>query len=116
MTEQKADYGKDPAALTEAEREAFVNMLTLPGYDVDRILAAVEHVARKRLAEAFEAFAATLDWHRPAVSPCAPDFICCGSEGSCDAMRPSVSVVGALSVREYAATHFPPVQEDPDAT
>jgi len=82
---------------------------------VERILAArlaaVEAErddALARLAEAgaqaLEDYAAELDWVRPEVSPCAPNFEgCCGSEESCDAMQPFTRVVGAASLRKRAA-------------
>ena len=71
----------------------------------DALLAspALARVIREAKAEALREAAASLDWVRPEVSPCAPDFEnCCGSEPSCDAMQPSMRVVGADWLRTRA--------------
>lgn len=67
---------------------------------------AVERIIAARVAEAgaraLEEYAAELDWVRPEVSPCAPTFACCESEGACDAMQRVVRVVGAEDLRDRA--------------
>jgi len=54
-------------------------------------------------AEALEDLAKELEWVKPESSPCGDTESCCGSESSCDAMRPSVFVTGPASLRARAA-------------
>lgn len=60
---------------------------------IERAEAAEAKVAR------VEALAESLVWKRPEKSPCAHVEACCGSEDSCDAMHPSVRVVGHHDLR-----------------
>jgi hypothetical protein len=62
------------------------------------IAAAAPHIQAQALREA----AAELVWVRPEVSPCGDTEACCGSVESCDAMRPSVRVVGEDWLRARA--------------
>jgi hypothetical protein len=50
-----------------------------------------------------EALAGSLTWKRPAVCPCKFVEDCCGSESSCDAMQPTVAVVGEGTIRAALA-------------
>lgn len=60
-----------------------------------------QDVARIK-AQALREYADTLDWVRPKRSPCEHPEACCGSEASCDAMQPTINVVGAVSLRARA--------------
>lgn len=58
------------------------------------------------LRDAVLGLADALTWKRPKHSPCGNDAqieACCGREASCDAMNPSVRVVGAPDIREVVA-------------
>jgi len=64
---------------------------------------ALEAAAPFIRAEALEDLAKELEWVKPESSPCGDTEACCGSESSCDAMRPSVFVTGPASIRARAA-------------
>ncbi|MGN6245136.1 MAG: hypothetical protein ACTHQ3_15900 [Motilibacteraceae bacterium] len=68
-----------------------------------RRLASEAEVARLReTVGRVEALADSLVWKRPDKSPCGPDY-CCGSEAACQAMMPSVRVVGHEEIRAALA-------------
>lgn len=52
--------------------------------------------------EALRDAAERLDWVKPDVCPCDHPEACCGSEEACDAMQPSVRVIGASDLRRWA--------------
>lgn len=89
-------YINDMTAEQDEQRDAFMAALAT-------VLAPIlaEHTERA-VREALEAAADELDWVRPDVCPCANPEACCGSEESCDAMQPSVKVVGADWLRARA--------------
>lgn len=67
----------------------------------DLTAAKAENARLAAIVQRVEALADSLVWRRPERSPCGPDFsACCGSEANCDAMRPSVKVVGEAQIRE----------------
>ena len=61
--------------------------------EIDRLRATIARV---------EALAESMVWRRPDRSPCDPQHIetCCGMERYCDAMQPSVIVVGYREIRD----------------
>lgn len=101
MTEPK------PAPLTAEQLDAIRERYERTDndyYDVRELLAEVSRLTaeladRDAKIAAVRELADSLVWERPAVSPCAPDFPCCGTESDCDAMKPSIKVVGAQSIR-----------------
>lgn len=54
--------------------------------------------------DALLAAADELVWVRPKVCPCTNPEACCGSESSCDAMRPHSKVVGEQWLRDRATS------------
>jgi len=105
--------GIDANEALAAHQEA---MLTAAGFglvaDATRTLqlgalmaydAVEESALRESGAKALEEAADALVWVRPDKSPCESFEGCCGSEASCDAMRPSTSVVGENWLRARAA-------------
>lgn len=66
--------------------------------------AAVEAAAPFLRAQALEDAADAITWVKPEKSPCESFEACCGSEASCDAMRPSAYAVGGDWLRARAVT------------
>ena len=76
------------------------------GYSADppTVLALLDRVAELEAAVGrVEALADRLTWKRPEKSPCEYIEECCGSEANCDAMQPSVAVVGDTTIRAALA-------------
>jgi len=69
---------------------------------VDAERAREQHEARAEAAEQaiqrVRDLAESLKWKRPEISPCAPQFACCGTEAFCDAMKPSSRAVGRIEI------------------
>ena len=61
-------------------------------------LAAENERLRGKVARV-EALVERLTWKRPDVCPCVNPEECCGSEESCDAMRPMTRIVSADTIR-----------------
>jgi hypothetical protein len=69
------------------------------------VVAALDLPTRDRetAAKALDDLADALTWKRPASCPCDNPEACCGSAESCDAMKPSVKMTGAASIRARAS-------------
>jgi hypothetical protein len=57
--------------------------------EVDRLEATVQRVRD---------LVTSMEWRRPAKSPCEAPELCCGSESSCDAMQPVVRVIDSKGI------------------
>jgi len=97
LTDLSQEWDRDTQLGLQTYSEAYLSEMS-PVSLAERERAAAE----KALRDAADA----LVWVRPAKSPCGESIPeCCGEERYCDAMRPSVSVVGEQWLRDRADTY-----------
>lgn len=102
--DQQDDYWRTITAnaASDGRDRADAEFIAHAPEDIAALVAAVRE--RDAALARVEALAESLVWKRPKVSPCAEyGFACCGSEAMCDAMSPSVSVVGHREIRAALA-------------
>lgn len=97
----RATNAKGFRAGYEAARGDLISGAFVGGPTYEALKAS--YSGRQIAAEALREAADEIEWKRPGVSPCTPNFEhCCGSEASCGAMQSSFKVVGAQWLRDRA--------------